>query len=791
MRLLLVLLPLICFAAPPRFSPPAAGPYKRLVILKVDGLSGDLLYNTIDRTDSQSGKSELPWFDHVFVDQGIVFENFYTRGISLSAPSWSILDTGRHAIIRGNAEFDRYTGQVYDYLNAFPFYIGYARKTDVDMPGVEVLERAGIPLVVDRFDYQNVLQGFQLFQRGVNWRTLQHALLRNFSGRALSSVYESTGEVSLSSSLYKQLETELVAGLSGTQLLYLDFYTGDADHEGHASNDPAALLHVMKQVDQLVGRVWTAIQNSPFADQTLLVVVSDHGMNNVPGIISQTFSLPDVFNSVAGGGQHVVTNREQLSDFKLKGINPLIHRVITPSAHSLYLKGESSRYPTAWLDIDGNERAAVHLRNNDLNKLQILLQQMARPDLDPALRTAAAGYVSNLLDRHRAEWTKTADELKEELAALQSSIDVRRRLLATLPKKFNSDEQSQGKDKAYRRIRREWAEWQDEEESYGAYLAHLQKLLRFVPDGSKPCTIDIASLIPPMALGEQNTFTDVQHYVVGPSERGLVLAGDRQLDEERSFSYVDYFEVLSRQRARNNPQSELSSHPIDFTAMRLPDAQAEKFPSDRQHVYLLYGDDEHQLLISQRRDGDLMLQPVRMRTPSHPDAPLWHAAEWTEGLPLRLWEDPHLQIPSGADRAGWLSSWHSEREWLSAIHKCKYSNGAIGITEELSPIGPDVPGPPDIGPVLLRYERRRRQLVQADFHVFASDHWNFNVRFPNPGGNHGGFFRISTQSVWMMAGAGLPAQRIETPYDSLNFANTLLHLLGRVPPMTDRVVQLP
>jgi hypothetical protein len=114
----------------------------------------------------------------------------------------------------------------------------------------------------------------------------------------------------------------------------------------------------------------------------------------------------------------------------------------------------------------------------------------------------------------------------------------------------------------------------------------------------------------------------------------------------------------------------------------------------------------------------------------------------------------------------------------------------IGVTEDLSPIDENVPGPPGISARLLDYERLRRELVQPDLEIFAADHWNFNVRFPNPGGNHGSFLRISTHSVWMMAGAGVPNKSIETPYDSLNFASTLLSLLGRTPPMPDRVVEL-
>jgi hypothetical protein len=92
--------------------------------------------------------------------------------------------------------------------------------------------------------------------------------------------------------------------------------------------------------------------------------------------------------------------------------------------------------------------------------------------------------------------------------------------------------------------------------------------------------------------------------------------------------------------------------------------------------------------------------------------------------------------------------------------------------------------------MLLRYEKRRRALVETDFHSFAADHWNFNVRFPNPGGNHGAFFRISTHSVWMMAGPGIPAAFVNEPYAGRNFASTVLSLVGKQPPLADRVVRL-
>ncbi|MDQ2843228.1 MAG: hypothetical protein M3Y72_19760 [Acidobacteriota bacterium] len=270
----------------------------------------------------------------------------------------------------------------------------------------------------------------------------------------------------------------------------------------------------------------------------------------------------------------------------------------------------------------------------------------------------------------------------------------------------------------------------------------------------------------------------------------MITDVDGQLDEARSFLFVNYFPLLTRQIVKNNPQTQLSSRPIDFTAMLLPNQKYDAGIPEQQHAYWLYGDDDRQLVILQDSAGRLKLLPVCNLTQVESGQIKWIGQPWRPGLPLNLFEDADLEVPAGEDHASWLNSWHTEQEWFSAVHLCRYSNGVIGVTEELSPLQGLVPGPPGISPVLRRYEQRRRELVRADFHVFASDHWNFNVRFPNPGGNHGSFLRISTHSVWMMAGAGMPTQQIDHPYDSLNFASTLLDLLGKAPPMPERVVNL-
>ena len=61
------------------------------MILKIDGLNADLLYRTMSQMDPTTGKSRLPWFSHIFNENGTVFRNFYTRGVASQrrpGPCW-------------------------------------------------------------------------------------------------------------------------------------------------------------------------------------------------------------------------------------------------------------------------------------------------------------------------------------------------------------------------------------------------------------------------------------------------------------------------------------------------------------------------------------------------------------------------------------------------------------------------------------------------------------------------------------------------------------------------------
>ena len=293
------------------------------MLLKADGLPGWLIERMLAERDPATGKSPLPLLERIFVEQGVRVRNFYSRGLSLSVPSWSILDTGRPTTIRGNVEYDRYTLRVFDYLNFMPFYFKSVFSKGADMPGVELLDDLGIRLLSDRFAPEQTHQSFQVFHRGIRWDSLKRAArgpFRVFSPREFLDEWQAG--FALSRALNEEVERDLIDALSGDKVVYLDLFTGDFDHLAHLDNSEKAQRGIAIEIDSLVGRVWSAIESSPLAAHTLLVLVSDHGMNTDLRIYSQGYNLVELLRSAEGGAHHVATNRHPLSEYKLRGLYP-------------------------------------------------------------------------------------------------------------------------------------------------------------------------------------------------------------------------------------------------------------------------------------------------------------------------------------------------------------------------------------------------------------------------------------------------------------------------------------
>jgi hypothetical protein len=235
---------------------------------------------------------------------------------------------------------------------------------------------------------------------------------------------------------------------------------------------------------------------------------------------------------------------------------------------------------------------------------------------------------------------------------------------------------------------------------------------------------------------------------------------------------------------------------VDFIAGRIETAEAQRAfgESDIAGAVWLYESEDTQVVVLWRQNGanfEVRYVPVTELRADESGSISFEPAPLRPGLPLRLVEDASLRAPADMDKTKWLDEWHTDREWLEATYATRYSNGIVGITEQFRDLAIDTPqwaqkAGAEERNMARRFALRGRERKQAELLIFASDHWNFNVRRFNPGGNHGSFLQASTHSVLMFSGGSdtrIPKGKvIEMPYDSLSFVPTLLELAGRPEP---------
>src|SRR6266498_5486125 len=249
-------------------------------------------------------------------------------------------------------------------------------------------------------------------------------------------------------------------------------------------------------------------------------------------------------------------------------------------------------------------------------------------------------------------------------------------------------------------------------------------------------------------MGEHNTIYKLQNYIAGIAPGGFVLQADGSLDMENSFVHVDYFSLLHSLTVRNNVQAGVGNRPVDLIALRVPVELVKPLvnETDIADVVWVSAGPEQQALILAREDGrgqlSLRYLPVKNLKQDEQGRLHFEASRWYPGLPLQLFEDPQLEIPfaqNAQSREAWLSKWHTDLEWLHALHKTHYSNGLIGLHEQLgrhffARLSLDEAGISGDEHLLRRLLRRQRENLEADLLIVANDHWNFDVRGFNPGG---------------------------------------------------------
>ena len=235
------------------------------MILKVDGLPEDLLEQSVKETGGPAARATAAALDPACLLTERRMDGKLLRARPESLRALLVAARYRPALeIRGNVEYDRYTLRVYDYLNFFPFYFGYPISRHIDMPGVELLDEAGIPLLIDRFPYE---------QRFQSCSSAARARLNSFPGALKRASPQSPKDfldewqigLPWAASIYRQTEADLIRNLQNPQIRYLDYFTGDYDHVAHLTADPVSQLDALEKLDALVGRIWNAIAASPLA----------------------------------------------------------------------------------------------------------------------------------------------------------------------------------------------------------------------------------------------------------------------------------------------------------------------------------------------------------------------------------------------------------------------------------------------------------------------------------------------------------------------------------------------
>lgn len=764
---------------------------KRIVILKIDGLPGYYLDSVVKQRDAATGKSVLPWVEEVFYKNGTRVPNFYTRGMSLSGPSWGQLDTGQHVQIKGNVEFDRFTLHAYDYLNIVPYYIDYGRNKKVDMPAVEVMDQLKIPLLCDAFAVDKRYTAQQLYQRGYDWAVFAGGFVNMIPRDRGDLIDEWTIGFDLRKMTVNQVERDIEGKLISDDIDYFDYYDTSFDHMSHHNNDAESRLMALRELDRTIGRIWSSIQLSSRADETALVLVSDHGFNSDERVYSQGFNLVKLLAAKSGGGHHVITKRRLLLDYSIKGFYPLVPLIRTSSNESYYLKGQNSTYPTALVDFDGNERSSIHLRQSDLNVIHILLQELRRGSQKKNLRSrnAVADAVVAIIEKHRARWQGTIREINEELDALGKQRLLDEKEIAALPMK-SGDGVSRREAEENRRQKEQIDLALEAETKFRKYLQTLTNLLALRHGDLLAKNFRIEDVIAPDSMGEANSVYDLQNYVVGLSDQGAVLDANGKLDFAKSFKHVNYFDLFLTQRVRNNVQQGIGNRPVDFVATRIPFEEIkESLPAAQQPsgdaIWLYGGADRQVLILAREVNGERSYRylPIADLTQNFDGKITFATHEWSRDFPLKYLEDADLNVVG--DKTEWLNSWHSEVEWLRAVHKTEYSIAIIGLNEQLQRHALTASdGESQDETLIRRFRQRQRRMTEADLLILANDHWNFDVRGFNPGGNHGSFFRVSTNSTFMIAGGaktGIPRSFVvNEPYDSLSFTPTILKLMGKV-----------
>lgn len=766
-----------------------------LILIKVDGLSGvfmeavlrpeseatdrlpepdqfrislDELRQTLDREDL------FPNLRHYFLHQGVRAESMYSATLPLSAAAWGVIDSGQPSVIKNHFYFSRISGEMYGYLDGLNEGLALLIRGAGKTTALWQLDLLGVPILGDYFEPDRSFYSMQLFYRQRPHEQLSHlgkfvvkagereprtfeVIKRQLSRFAYHPDFPEWNDEALS-----QLAADKILN-SRVPLQHINLLFTTLDHEFHVDPDYRRLLTWMMKVDRWVGEILRAVEQSPRRDRTIVAVVSDHGLdfhptlNNYPFPMNRWYREPafgshTVFSPHTEGAVHAVT-------VPIRGVDRARIYEARESPYGPSHGGERGYY-TAFTAHAGNPRFDTFLRNSSINELHLILSEAKRLS-----REGTRQELEQLASLFAESMEATRGFLERELAELDSAISK----LSRLAKLYAEGEDEYSKD-SNRRLH-------IEVDGYRRQREALRRLFDF-PTGPAEWVqrvqqgIQLPALIPKGYLGPPNELHQLRNYVVGweRDEAG------RWKDGRPAFRRLDYPELFTTYRA-TNPNSYGNPYPFNFFSAAVPLEQAE-FEFDRplrQLIWVALSAGRGEVLLAESEAGEVAWFPVELQP--------WTGAKY----PFRQVDrDP---LGYGSDNAG---SWLHPREWTTRTGKLEFSNLPIILTDlfrknyELFLDAPAFASKyqnyGDIDVDRFRETLRYRfATVETDFRTWLNPGWNTNTKSHTPGGTHGGFNPIETQTVFMVWGGDeIDIRRNEVmsgPFLTYDIAPTLLRLM--------------
>ena len=819
----------------------------RLVLIKVDGLPPDLLaaLSVPEREDywqrlpyapdlrralrfyqEETGRSiVLPNIRHYFFEEGVYVENVYSETLTLSPCSWAVIDTGQPSVIKGHATFSRDTCHLRYHLDGIRDTLDAIRRGDSKTAALWNLDQIGVSLMSDGFDPDRVWSGPQIYRRTAN-----KALLLESGKRWLHN--NETGVPGIARSHLSRLVTgidytEFVQELSGfmtvRRLLQKDLLGEERydylspvftliDHQQHVDPHPVNLIHWSVKLDREVGRIFQAVERSSRKSETIVAMVSDHGSEIQPGKTAFSFPITKAFRRPLFGGHTVKT---LLTENAWNAVSVPVLGLDSPrlyegpdSPYGENANGEEG-YVTCYIDNFGNGRAAVNLRNDDLNRLHLILLEMKRSKPDIERWHLLTSMLQKNLEKAR-RW------LEPDLALFKDYHEGARDLASNLLTKTDKH----ALDVAWR--------LQEEIERDAPQIAGLELLLglQFGNDEREGglelerlarSDFEISALIPKGFLGHPNQVHQLSGYTLGLDEDLRWVTST--VDEKGRTLPMNYYRILSNFEAANAPVNG-DHNPYDLIVTRLPIQHVAGALQDIAGIQVSErglhnvvwvkstARDRHdrggEALIVE--DGDRWIQyvPVAGLEQAHDLSFRFSLSSGTD--PLGLLARRGVKAPGHISPLEWVRQFRSREDWLAATYQTEYGTAVcmlLDITDNPTDAFIDSPefqsylthfSSPGLKARYLRGLKRKYANQQPDFLTWADELWNFNSNTRTSGGSHSGLRPIVARTAFLAwggpgtrLGRGKTVSRVVT---TLDVVPTLFRAMGMLDDQ-NRVIPQP